>query len=118
VAIGNIPHRSPSPSSRTFLLGRAVTLGGISGKVSRTRPEGGSALATVTGPGGLDPAPGRSRRDCMLPETCPSCDVAWGMLPDEHSAVMDPRTFRMECQGTVSPEHYARLDTFRMTILR
>jgi hypothetical protein len=52
----------------------------------------------------------------MLPETCPACDVAWGMLPDEHSAVMDPRTFRMECQGTVSPEHYARLDTFRMTI--
>lgn len=73
-------------------------------------------MAAVTRRRDPDPPPGRSGQGGMLPETCPACDVAWGLLPDEHSAVMDPRTFRMECAGTVSPEHYARLDSFRMAI--
>jgi hypothetical protein len=51
--------------------------------------------------------------DGMLPESCPACDVPWGALPDEHSAVMDPRTFRMECQGTVSRARYAQLESSR-----
>ena len=51
----------------------------------------------------------------MLPESCPACDVPWGELPDEHSAVMDPRTFRMECQSTVTAARYAQLESFRGT---
>ena len=71
-------------------------------------------MATVIPPGVLgSPTPDCYGWEGMLPETCPACDVPWGLLPDEHSAVMDPRTFRMECQSTVTPARYAHLESFR-----
>lgn len=71
-------------------------------------------MATVIPPGVLGSTmPDGYGWEGMLPETCPACDVPWGALPDDHSAVMDPRTFRMECQRTVTPARYAQLDSFR-----
>jgi len=57
---------------------------------------------------------GRVKRDAMLPETCPACDIPWGNLADDHSAVTDWRAAfggrdRVVCQGTVSAAGRAAL---------
>jgi hypothetical protein len=56
--------------------------------------------------------------DAMLPDTCPACDVPWGELADDHSALADWRAAfggreRIVCQGTVSAAEYAALDEQR-----